>query len=221
MEYSAVAPEIAIRAYEWHRGFAASNIFILPRSEGQYLSIVEEGQAWCLCDEGNFLGLAYCVPSMHNGKREWELGGLTLATSMKGNKAGSTLMRLALGDVLFQNDPFKRHERVITHCLKDNPDPQKLFQSLKFTHVGTVPVPAELARGLSSNDADGVVRGLEFELIEPAALEALASWCEGWKGALADGTPVTILLRPETSLQDWAFAFRDMASKLPTKAKAN
>lgn len=211
MEYSAVTPELAVRAYEWHRGFAASNIFILPRKEAQYLGYVEEGQAWCLRDEGNFLGLAYCIPSMRDGKREWELGGLTLATSMKGNGAGSTLMRLTLGDALFQNNPFKRNERVIAHCLKDNPDPQKLFRQFRFTLAATVPVPPELSRGIKSDEPDGIIRGLEFELLEPAALEALATWCDNWKGTFRDGTPVTITLRPGTSLKDWASAFRDMA----------
>lgn len=217
MEYSAIPPELAVRAYEWHRGFALSNIFILPRKQAQYLTFVKQGQAWCLRDDGDFLGLAYCISSLQNGRREWELGGLTLATSMQGKKAASTLMRLALGDALFQNNPFKRRERVITHCLKENPAPQKLFKSLKFTHVGTVPVPAELTRGIESKEPDGVVLGLEFELLEPDALEALAEWCESWEGKLSDGTPVTIILRPRTSLQDWAVAFRSMASELVAK----
>jgi len=221
MEYSAVGPELAIRAYEWHRGFAASNVFILPRKEGQYLGFVEEGQAWCLRDDGNFLGLAYCYPSMHAGKSEWELGGLTLAASMKGNKAGSTLMRLTLADALFQNNPLKRNERVIAHCHADNEDPQKLFDSIEFTKVATIPLPPELARGIKSESPDGVLLGYEYELLEPAALGALAKWCEDWKGTLRDGTPANIVMRPRTSLQDWALAFRDMARVLDARQKAS
>lgn len=210
IEFSLVDPLQGREAYQWHRGFAAGNDCIFPRRWNQYEQLAADGQLWCARNEkGDYLALAYfCFD-----KGSWEVGGLMVATSERGNGAGSTITRLTLGHLLFEEDPLDRGEPIITHVHIENPDPRHIIESaLRFRRRGTIKVSGADFPGLRTNAAGEVV-GDEFELVKPDTLTALADWCGRWKGQLKDGRDANIVLRPETSLPMWAEAFRDMASR--------
>ena len=126
---------------------------------------------------------------------------------------GSIIARLTLGHVLFEEDPLDRGEPVIAHVHAENLEPRPIIENvLKFRLARKIKVPGERLPGLRTNAA-GEVEGDEFELVRPDSLHALAEWCNTWNGKLSDGRKVKILLSPGTSLNKWARAFRDMASR--------
>ena len=134
-----------------------------------------------------------------------------VGTPHRGNGLGGTLMRLALGHLLFEENPLELGESVISHVHAENNDPRGIMSALKFRLSHRIRVPGSSLPGLRTNAA-GYVEGDEFELVKPDTLNALADWCGRWKGQLKDGRDANIVLRPETSLPMWAEAFRDMAS---------
>ncbi len=209
MELRLVRPDEGPRVYQWHRGFVAANENLFPRTWDMYRRLAEDGQIWCACDgSGNYVALSYfCLDN-----KEWEIGGLMVSTPQRGKGLAAIIARLTLGSLLFEEDPLNRSEPIIAHVHAENNDPRALMEHvLKFKFRKRVVIPGSKLPGLKVN-AEGNVVGDEFIIAVPASLLALAEWCENWNGALKDGTPVQILLRPNTSLALWAKAFRQMAA---------
>lgn len=172
-------------------------------------AIVERGYAWSALDrEGDYLALAYA--NFDDRSSTWELGGLMVGTSERGRGYGSTLMRLALGHLLFEENPLELNHKVVAHVLKSNPDPRPIIeQCLKFEFSKVVKIPATSMPGLRANAA-GVIEGDEFHLVVPDTLIALADWLESWDGKLKNKERVTVILRSNVSFDDWIAALRDM-----------
>lgn len=210
IKFCVVDPVEGREAYQWHRGFAASNDCIFPRPWTKYEGLADEGQLWCARnDTGDYVALAYFC--FDDGK--WEIGGLMVAVQERGKGVGSIITRLTLGHVLFEEDPLDRGESVIAHVHAENLEPRPIIENvLKFRLSRRIKVPGSALPGLRTNAA-GEVEGDEFELVMPDTLNALAQWCDTWNGRLKDGREAQILLRPGTSLSMWASAFCDMASR--------
>ncbi len=85
---------------------------------------------------------------------------------------------------------------------------------LKFRHRKKISVPGSKLPGLKTDHA-GMVHGDEYELSVPQSLDALAAWCDAWRGELKDGTSAEVELRPGVTLNLWAKAFRGMARRRP------
>jgi hypothetical protein len=207
-ELRLVRPEEGPRVYQWHRGFVAANENLFPRTWDVYRQLAEDGQIWCACDESdNYVALSYFC---QDGK-EWEIGGLMVSTAQRGKGLAAIITRLTLGHLLFEEDPLDRSEPIIAHVHAENNDPRALMEHvLKFKFRKRVVIPGSTLPGLRVN-AEGNVVGDEFIIAIPTSLLAVAEWCEQWNGSLKDGTPAQILLRPQTSLAQWARAFRQMA----------
>lgn len=210
VEFCVVDPAEGREAYQWHRGFAASNDCIFPQPWATYEGLADEGRLWCARnDTGDYLALAYF--RFDGGK--WEVGGLMVATQERGKGVGSIITRLTLGHVLFEEDPLDRGESIIAHVHAENLEPRRIIEDvLKFRLSRRIKVPGSALPGLRTNTA-GEVEGDEFELVKPNTLDALAQWCDTWSGRLKDGRDAQVLLRPGTSLSMWARAFRDMAAR--------
>jgi hypothetical protein len=211
VDFSLLDPAQGREAYQWHRGFAASNDCIFPRSWERYKAIAESGQLWCARNEkGDYLALAYfCLDE--EGK--WEVGGLMVAVQERGKGLGSIIMRLTLGHLLFVEDPLDRQEAIIAHVHVDNLEPRPIIEKvLKFRWSRKIKKLGSELPGLRTNAA-GEVEGDEFEFVKQDTLDALIQWCDRWDGKLKDGQDVRILLSPDTSLGMWADAFRDMAAR--------
>jgi len=210
VQFSLVDPTQGREAYQWHRGFAASNDHLFPRTWKTYEALAENGQIWCARDGEDYLGLAY----FHLQGDECEVGGLMVATSQRSKGIGSTLACLTLGHVLFEEDPLSRGVRIVAHVhSENNPGPRPIFRHLlKFSLARQVNIPGRELPGLKTN-AEGFVVGDEFHLTKPDTLKALADWCRKWSGGTKDGRRAEIELGPETSLDTWAQAFDDMTSR--------
>ncbi|MEY8015263.1 GNAT family N-acetyltransferase [Mycobacterium servetii] len=212
---SHVRPEEAGGAYEWHRGFAASNDHLFPRTREHYAELAENYQAFAAREDGDYLGLCYYAQDEQS--TEWEVGGLMVAANQRGRRLGMTLMAVTLGNLLIDVNPLEAVEGeapqwIISHVIKGNDAPRGIIvDRLKFAHRKPVKIPSEVLPGLRTQE-DGMVHGDEFEMTVPATLIALAEWCDGWTGQLGDGTPAEIELREMLTLRDWAEAFREMAS---------
>src|SRR6267378_2831142 len=127
VEFCVIDPAKGREAYQWHRGFAASNDCIFPRPWAKFESLAADGQVWCARnDAGDYLALAYFC--FEEGK--WEVGGLMAATQERGNGVGSIITRLALGHVLFEEDPLDRGESVIMHVHAANLDPRPIIENV-------------------------------------------------------------------------------------------
>jgi hypothetical protein len=210
VEFSIVDPDEGREAYQWHRGFAASNDCIFPRRWEDYESLAAQGQVWFARNQnGDYLALSYFC--FDNGT--WEVGGLMAGAQERGKGVGSIIARLTLGHLLFEEDPLDRRESVIAHVHVENGAPLPIIKNvLKFRFSRSIKVAGSDLPGLRTNK-EGYVEGHEYELVKPDTLNALAEWCENWKGKLKDGRGVNIVLPPYTSLALWADAFRDMASR--------
>jgi ribosomal protein S18 acetylase RimI-like enzyme len=207
IRYSLVAPDRSREAYQWHRGFAAQNRYILPRPWEEYERFAEAQQVWCaLNDSEDFLGLAYAAYENWT----WELGGLMVASTKRRDSLGSNLARLALGNLLFMEDPLRFDQTVLLHVHVDNteviPLVEKVLGFRKIREIehqwyATPDQPAEIAKGY------------EFQLVDPESLELLADWCEREE---KKGTRISFLENSQ-SLTHWAEAFRDMAREMARK----
>ena len=210
VQFSIVDPGKCREAYQWHRGFAASNDCIFPRSWESYEQLADEGRVWCAQnDRGDFVALAYF--DFDNSR--WEIGGLMVATQERRKGIGSIIARLTLGHILFEEDPLGRGETIIAHVHAENLEPRSTIANvLRFRQSKHIKLPGALLPGLRTNIA-GEIEGDEFETVRPDSLLALSQWCNTWDGKLKDGREVKVLLSPGTSLNLWAKAFREMASR--------
>jgi acetyltransferase (GNAT) family protein len=210
--FATVPSEESRDAYQWHRGFAASDDSLFPRSRQAFETIVIEGNAWSARkDNGDYLALAYA--HFDQDGPTWELGGLMVAQSQRGVGLGSALMRLALGHLLFEENPLEQGHQIVAHVLKANPAPRPIIEhSLRFRLDHDVEIPAHVLPGLRANAA-GVIEGDEFHFVYPDSLIALIQWLNSWTGELKNKERAEIIFRQNVSLSDWLTAFRDMASK--------
>ncbi|WP_190242442.1 GNAT family N-acetyltransferase [Rhodococcus ruber] len=207
-----VQPGEASEAYQWHRGFAASNNHLFPRSRAHYETLTENYQVVAARERGEFVGLCYYAQDGESD--EWELGGLMVGTNQRGRGLGATLMYVTLGILLVDVNPLEVDEWIISHVIKGNDAPRSIIADrLKFKIRRQVKIPAEVLPGLMTQE-DGMVHGDEFELTIPATLNALADWCDAWTGTLRDGTPAHIELREGMTPAAFAEASRELATIL-------
>jgi hypothetical protein len=210
IEYCIVPRKRGREAYQWHRGFAAHNDFILPRPWHEYKSFADEGQLWCArTDSGDFLGLAYYAYDA----RAWELGGLMVASSKRSVGLGSTLARLVLGHLLYNEDPTSRGEIVMTRIHVDNAEVIPLAEKV----LGFRKKPGTVQREWSGKtpESPAVIKtGYEFHLVKPDTLLMLADWCDESEDTFGEGKPARILFsQRRQTLRHWAVAFREMAAR--------
>lgn len=204
-----VAPADAREVFQWHRGFAAANNYLFPRSWEQYAQLAEDGRIVCALEDGEYIGL--CYYSWDEDELVWELGGLMVATNTRGRSVGSTLMRVTLGHLLFNEEPLSRHEQIISHVHADNDAPRRVIaERLGFAHQGQICVESEKVPGLPADDR-GLVWGELYLFVTPGCLEILADWSDDWSGVLRDGTAAEIRLLEGVTTKTWAQAFLDMS----------
>ena len=211
--FAVVHPDCGREAYQWHRGFAATDMHIYPRTWDTYERMADDGCIVCARDpRGDFLGLAYFNLDEGHSLRTWEIGGLMVPGSERSSGIGTTLVCVTLGQLLFEEQPQQGSDRVVAHVHAENDAPRGLFaKRLKFAHAGTLEIPGAQLPGLEA-DAEGFVVGDEFEMTTPDTLVALADWCEAWKGKLRDGRAADVSLRHGIDLGVWSAAFRQMAN---------
>jgi GNAT superfamily N-acetyltransferase len=209
-KFGIVDLEESHEAFSWHKQFTQDNSYIFPRTWEVYKKLANDGQLICAKDDSNcYVGLAYFILD----ESEWEVGGLMVSNSHQGKGIGSTLMRVTLGHLLFEEDPLERNEKIIAHVHSENDDPRWIIEkSLKFNHRQTIQVQGSKLPGLKTDKA-GIVHGDEFELKIPDSLAALSSWCSNWNGKLKNQHPAIIEFRTGITADIWALAFLDMAKR--------
>ncbi|MBY0287493.1 MAG: GNAT family N-acetyltransferase [Mycobacteriaceae bacterium] len=207
--FAHVDPAHARDAFHWHRGFAAANDMLFPRSWAEYENLANDGRIVCATEDGLYLGL--CYYTWDDSEEEWEVGGLMVDSRQRKRSLGSILTRVTLGHLLFEEEPLSRHERIISHVHRQNDAPRRLVEDqLGFTFVREITVESARVPGLPV-EADGLVHGDLFQLAHPYTVELLALWCESWEGKLRDKTPAEIELFEGVTVQLWGQAFRRMA----------
>ena len=213
--FAIVDPEQGREAYQWHRGFAATDEHIFPRPWELYQRLAYDGCVMCARDaQSDYLGLAY-FSREEGSPATWEIGGLMVSIKTRGSGIGTVLGFLTLAHVLFEEDPLSRGESVIAHVHAENDKPRKLLSDrMRFAFSRRLKIPGAALPGLKPN-AEGFVEGDELKLTRPDALLALAEWCESWTSTLLEGRRAEIGLREGTSLTMWAQAFRQMAGLAP------
>lgn len=213
--FSAISHDDCMGAYQWHRGFTAANDALFPRNEEQFQDLVMHGSVWAACaTSGEYLAQAYA--NFDEQSLECEIGGLMVAKQAQGMGLGATIMRLALAHALVEEDILSIDgARVVAHVLKSNPEPRKIItDKLLFKLAKTVEIPGDALPGLRA-DPDGIIRGDEFEISLPESLESLAQWAQGWNDSLNGDGQALIDLRDGVSMDLWAEALRDIASRYP------
>lgn len=198
-----VRPEDTHAAFQWHRGFAASNQHLLPRTWDHYEALANDFQVVVAHEHGDYLG--QCYYTQNQDTREWEIGGLMVAGTEQGRGVGSALFSVAVGNLLIDIDPLDIGEFVITHVIQGNAAPRGIIGGmLQFAFRREQIEPGSVLPGLQTQ-SDGNVHADEFELAVPQTLLALATWCNKPHGHLE------IVLRDGLTLAQWAEAFNEMA----------
>jgi hypothetical protein len=208
-----VRPAEAEEVFEWHLAFAARHRAIYPRKEPQFRQFVDEGWVWAARKDTNeIVGMTYAVLD----GPAWELGGLMVREDYRKSRGlGSLLMRVALGHMLFEQDPLHADPptSVIAHVLYGNEDPRRIIeQRLGFAHDHPVSIHGSILEGLPTCD-HGFVHGDEYLLEFRRALLLLVEWVKTWIGTLRDGEPAQIKLRRGVTLSAWAEAFTEWAEE--------
>lgn len=195
-------------AYGWHRGFVASNDFLLAKPFPQLQEIARSGNLWVAKNSrtGDIQAMAYAVLDGNT----WEIGGLMVAIQEANRGLGTTIFSIALGHLLVEENPLAEGKQVVAHAHAQNPMPRGIIGGrLKFETLRDVAIPKEDLPGLRADD-DGFVRGTEFGLKRPETLDALADWANGWNGVLRDGSPAELVLREGVTMQLWRDVFLAM-----------
>ena len=201
------------RAHQWHEDFASANEALYPRTASHFLQLAMDRCVWgAVSSDDEFLAMSYA--NFDDDKYEWEIGGLMVAQDARGKNLGSIMMRLPLAHMLFTEDPLARDPApaIVTHVLRGNEHPRRIIPSVGFEFSHEVAIPGSAMPGMKTSE-DGNVYGDEFHLKVPEALVQMAEWAEGWNGRLRDGTSAHIDLFPGHSLDLWASAFREMATR--------
>jgi GNAT superfamily N-acetyltransferase len=208
--FSALEADDCLAAYQWHRGFSAANDALFPRDQDDFESLVMEGSVWAAkSPSGDYLALAYSTYNEHT--RECEIGGLMVAQQERSKGLGGTIMRLALGHALVEENLLDVGARVVAHVLEGNDDPRRLItDGLKFHHAKSVKIPEDELPGLRARE--GFVHGDEFELTKPDSIVSLAEWARSWTGDL-HGHATHVELRSGVQMHDWAEALEDLARR--------
>jgi len=211
--FSAVGVESEFEAYKWHTAFADHDKSVYPRTDAEFNSFVLAGMAWSATDDqGDYQGLAYASYS----PQQWELGGLAVMVEAREKGVGLVLAQLALGHLLFEEDPLDddppRPIRIIVHVLEANKLPLPILERLRFRLTGPVTIHGSQLPGLPT-EADGYVHGKEYEVAVPDTLMVLREWATSWDGRLRNGEPALIVLREGISIEMWAEAFGQMAER--------
>ncbi len=144
-----------------------------------------------------------------------------VSDAMRGKGLGRIMMRLPLANTIFNEEPLLCDPvpNIVAHVLASNDAPRRIIPELGFVFHRRIKVPANALPGVKA-DADGMIRGDEFRLKMPHALDKLAEWCGEWDGKLLDGTDTSIDLPPGVALSDWADAFRDLTAQRLYPAEA-
>jgi RimJ/RimL family protein N-acetyltransferase len=124
--FAHVDPALAREVFQWHRGFAAANQMLFPRSWTEYEDLANDGRIVCATEDGHYVGL--CYYTWDETEEEWEIGGLMVDTGKRGRSLGSVLMRVTLAHLLFEEEPLSRHERIISHVHKQNDSPRRVIE---------------------------------------------------------------------------------------------
>lgn len=206
--FGLVDPAEAQNVYQWHRGFACANPHISKRPWQEFAFLAQNWQIVAAKDNnGDYAAIAYFD---YRGDC-WVMGGLATACDHRYRGVGSVIAHIALGHMLFAEDPLSRNERIILHIANVNKKPMGVIEQLGFRYVksvcgGNLPV----ING-SNNDKNNIKH--EFELTVPDTLNVLINWCDNWNGKLKDGSLATIELQTEDMLRSWRKAFADMINK--------
>ena len=198
------------RAHQWHRAFASRHDAIYPRDERTFSNLVYDRSVWCAeTSDGDYLAMSYAA--FAEPEQQWEIGGLMVSEEARGKGLGSIMMRLPLVHMLVNEQPLAQtpRPRIVTHILAGNLGPRNIVPAVGFARTCSVEIPAAALPGLKA-DADGIIRGDEYDLAVPSALTSLSAWCDGWNGTLADGSAATIEFLEGSGIQDWAEALRSM-----------
>lgn len=195
-------------AYAWYKAFAKDDPHIFPRGEKAYRKLLDAGQVVSAMASGEVVGLTYYT--FDDDTKEWELGGLMVGKIHHNKGIGSVLARVALGHLLFEEDPFGNGQTVVSHVHADNQAPRNLLKKLGFEKRRSVEIPGSKLPGLKTNDK-GMVTGDELEL-SPDSLKNLSQWCDRWSTKLKDGTRAQIELGEAITLKHWSRAFEVMST---------
>lgn len=210
---SAIELEDCKAAYHWHRGFAGANDALYPRTFDDFEQLVMDGCVWAARSTNlDYLALAYA--SYDEVAKVCEIGGLMVAKQAEGKGLGSLMMRLAMAHAILEENLLSiPGVRIIAHVLRTNNDPRAIIErKLRFRLVNEVAIPSTDLPGLRAEE-DGMVHGLEYELVTPDSIDALADWATAWTGRLSGDEVADIELRPGVTMTDWAKALHALAAE--------
>lgn len=180
----------AAEAFAFHTRISEGDRHIWPRNEADLLRYSKEGHLVCCRRSATheIVGLCY---SMLEGSC-WEVGGLAVEPSTRGNGMGAVLVRFALVHTFVLQQPWRNGQSVIAHVHRENQSPRKILADAGFEFHHSIQIPGANAGSGMKLNADGNLVGDELEFTA-GGLESLSAWLrDGFTGILPGGARATL-----------------------------
>ncbi|MGJ8589405.1 MAG: GNAT family N-acetyltransferase [Yoonia sp.] len=186
-----------------------SKNFIFPRAKAEYISFIEDEKFWCVeAADGAFVAVGYS--HLDEVLEKWEIGGFIVDPALRRSGVAQALFAVILSHLIVTEDPISSGDEITVVVHRDNLEFEHALVSFGFEKTdatikfdaASLPVSSNMAR-----DSDGFVRGIQYRMTSPKALDSLllliSSWNTGWR----------IQLSPTESLEQWREDISGLLSK--------
>lgn len=177
-----------------------SKNFIFPRTKADYISFIGDEKFWCVEDtDGAFLAVGYS--HLDEVLAKWEIGGFIVDPRLRRSGIAQALFAIILSHLIVTENPIGSGDEIVVVVHKDNLEFEHALVSFGFErtdetiefHVDNLPTSSTM-----SSDRDGFVRGVQYRMTLPKALDSLLLLINSWNAAWR------IQLSPTESLEQWS-----------------
>jgi hypothetical protein len=211
-------PAVAFRITPVRRGRAgeahqfhmanAQNELVLLRSRESFQALAQDGSLYGAWDEeGPLVAIVY---TERNSDWSWEVGGLTVARSLRGLGIATTLVRFAIASsIISANTSFA--EPILAHVHQQNPLPKPLLPGMGFVMDGTYSLPLERASPNLPPAANGQIIADQYRFTQ-AGLGQLCAWFRAFNGTLEGGVRCRFEFSANLTLREFTSALCDISA---------
>ena len=199
-------------AYCFHQASAADDSHIWPRTAEELKALANDG---CLFGVWRASREVVALVYMKLDGNLWELGGLTVDSSVQKNGIGTVLARFALANTIVYEQPWQNGQEIIAHVHEANQSPRNLLVRLGFEHTKPVEIPGDVAPASMKRNAAGNVIGDRFRFT-PDGLRSLSRWFnDEFDGTLGRTSDVVEFDLTPATIEDLKEALAEIAQAMP------
>lgn len=196
----------ADEAHQFHKA-NAKNELVLLRSRESFEVLAQDASLYGAWDEdGTLVAIVY---TERNTNWSWEVGGLTVAPSMRGLHIAPALVRFAIASsIISANTSFA--EPILAHVHQQNPLASQHLLAMGFVGDGTFSLPPERASPNLPRAANGQIVADQYRFTA-VGLAQLCAWFRAFDGTLEGGVRCRFEFSAGLTLRDFTSALCDIS----------